>query len=458
MSRNQGAAGPRSHVYGFAPPCGFTPTPQPEPRPSFTSQAGQGTVPGRVPGLIDYRGREQPFMYRGPPPQSALPLRPSPEPDTARQVAILQQQLQDQQQQLQDQGNELRVTREALQVALAEKAAKEEELAVLNITIKELNDETSFFPLDVPTLVAGLDDFIIGQKAAKEAVAIGLQNRYLRQRLSDDGLRKATKPSHVLLTGPTGSGKTEIARRIAMMVKAPFAHIDITRYTTVDLNSLVLELLNDANKLEGKKQAGGKGPIASAAIDAAQSRGIIHVDEIDKICNNQAHAGEALQHALLPLLDGTDIKTSLGTVSTENILFICAGAFHQAAEHRPTGMLPELEGRLPVRALLKPLTEKDFIKILTETRYNLIQQHTEKMAVKGVEMIFETDAIETIAKESVKENSTINIGTRRLSNVMARVMHKYYAMHTEFARMEPITVTKERVITALAEPLRDCPI
>ncbi len=396
---------------------------------------------------------------------------------------------------------------------------------------------TNFSPREI---VSELDRYIVGQKDAKRAVAIALRNRWRRQQLPDE-LREEVLPKNILMIGPTGVGKTEIARRLARLAGAPFLKIEATKFTEVgyvgrDVESIVRDLLEvglslvrdtkrrevqaraeknaeervlDAlvgenasvstresfrkrlrnNELNQKEieirvtETGGGLPmfelpgvpggsigainlgdmlgkafggrqktrrvtvedsfavliaeesdklldqdnVTQEAIKAVENNGIVFIDEIDKICSRSeaGRAGadvsrEGVQRDLLPLIEGTTVSTKYGPVKTDHVLFIASGAFHVA---KPSDLLPELQGRLPIRVELKPLTREDFRRILTEPEASLIKQYVALLATEGTDLVFSDDAIDALADTAVHVNSTVeNIGARRLQTVMERVL------------------------------------
>lgn len=404
-------------------------------------------------------------------------------------------------------------------------------------------------------IVAELDKYIIGQSAAKRAVAIAIRNRYRRQQLPPD-IRSEVAPKNILMVGPTGVGKTEIARRLAKLTAAPFVKVEATKFTEVgyvgrDVESIIRELVENAVFLvraeelervrgeaehkaerrllrillqqaensagfdtegdEGgsirqrrekaranmlkllragalddrlieieveKKRTpfffGGPGgeqldldmqsmfekllssrstqrrevTVAQAkeilvaqeaealidedkvhplAVELAENAGIVFLDEIDKITPGHGGEGpdvsrEGVQRDLLPIVEGTTVKTRYGQVRTDHILFIAAGAFHRS---KPSDLMPELQGRFPIRVELDDLTKDDFIRILTEPKHSLIKQYQALLAIEGVELIFAEGAVEAIAESAYYVNQTTqNIGARRLYAVMEHLLEE----------------------------------
>ena len=394
---------------------------------------------------------------------------------------------------------------------------------------------TSFSPREI---VSELDRFIVGQTDAKRAVAIALRNRWRRQQLDDD-LREEVLPKNILMIGPTGVGKTEIARRLARLAQAPFIKVEATKFTEVgyvgrDVEQIIRDLvevaileirsrmrkevaakaelaaedrvlaalvgenasedtrqkfrkmlregeLNDKEiELEmadgagqmpnfeipgmpgaqmgmvnlgdifGKAMGGRTRPrrmtvadshdilveeecdnlldedrVMRDAIEAVEQNGIVFLDEVDKICASAERHGadvsrEGVQRDLLPLIEGTTVATKHGAVKTDHILFIASGAFHLA---KPADLLPELQGRLPIRVELKALTEGDLKLILTEPEASLIRQYIALLATEEVALVFTDDAISEIASVAAEVNRAVeNIGARRLQTVLERLL------------------------------------
>ncbi|MBL8567243.1 MAG: ATP-dependent protease ATPase subunit HslU [Hyphomicrobiaceae bacterium] len=398
---------------------------------------------------------------------------------------------------------------------------------------------TNFSPREI---VSELDRHIVGQADAKRSVAIALRNRWRRQQLAPE-LKDEVLPKNILMIGPTGVGKTEIARRLAKLAGAPFLKVEATKFTEVgyvgrdvdqiirDLVEVALGLVRDVKRREvqakaekgaeervldalvgptaspatreafrrrlragelndkeieiqvsesggglpmfdvpgmpgasmgainisdmlGKAFGGRTKPrrvtvadsyavliqeegdklidsdqITSEAIRAVENNGIVFLDEIDKICSRSDNARggadvsrEGVQRDLLPLIEGTTVATKHGPVKTDHVLFIASGAFHVA---KPSDLLPELQGRLPIRVELKALTRDDFRRILTEPEANLIRQSVALMATEGVTLEFSPDAVDALADTAVAVNSSVeNIGARRLQTVIERVLEE----------------------------------
>jgi ATP-dependent HslUV protease ATP-binding subunit HslU len=414
---------------------------------------------------------------------------------------------------------------------------------------------TAFSPREI---VSELDRFIVGQDDAKRAVAIALRNRWRRKQLPE-GLREEVTPKNILMIGPTGVGKTEIARRLAKLAGAPFLKVEATKFTEVgyvgrdveqiirDLVEVAIGLVKDQRRKEVRARAEAAaeervldalvGPSASAAtrdsfrkklrdgllnespveIEVADQGampsfelpgqpggmgainlqemfgkafgqrtkrvkmtvleaykplladeseklldqdqvvqealrltaedGIVFLDEIDKIASRGERAGadvsrEGVQRDLLPLIEGATITTKHGPVKTDHILFIASGAFHVS---KPSDLLPELQGRLPIRVELKALTREDFRRILTEPEASLIKQYTALLATEGVQLTFDDAAIAAIAGLAADVNSAVeNIGARRLATVLERLLDEI-SFTAPDRHGEAIQITSEMV-------------
>ncbi|GAB0003620.1 HslU--HslV peptidase ATPase subunit [Helicobacter pylori] len=425
-------------------------------------------------------------------------------------------------------------------------------------------------------IVAYLDEYIIGQKEAKKSIAIAFRNRYRRLQL-EKSLQEEITPKNILMIGSTGVGKTEIARRIAKIMKLPFVKVEASKYTEVgfvgrDVESMVRDLVNNsvllvenehkeklkdkieeaviekiAKKLlpplpngvsEEKKQEYAnsllkmqqrivqgeldsreieievrkksieidsnvppeilrvqenlikvfhkeqdkvkktlsvkeakealKAEISDTLLDSesikmeglrrAESSGVIFIDEIDKIAVSSKEGGrqdpskEGVQRDLLPIVEGSVVNTKYGSIKTEYILFIAAGAFHLA---KPSDLIPELQGRFPLRVELENLTEEIMYMILTQTKTSIIKQYQALLKVEGVEIAFEDNAIKELAKLSYNANQkSEDIGARRLHTTIEKVLEDI-SFEAEDYSGQNVTITKELVQSKLEDLVAD---
>jgi ATP-dependent HslUV protease ATP-binding subunit HslU len=416
---------------------------------------------------------------------------------------------------------------------------------------------TSFSPREI---VSELDRYIVGQEAAKRAVAIALRNRWRRKKVPE-GLREEVLPKNILMIGPTGVGKTEISRRLAKLAQAPFLKVEATKFTEIgyvgrDVEQIVRDLVEVAigmvrlrlrkeveprahlnaeervldalagaesrdvtresfrkrlragelnereitidiadtsslmpsfeipgmpgstmgminlNEIFGKalgRRVKRKAltvaeahavliaeesdklldneQVVSEALRSVEEDGIVFLDEIDKITARSERVGadvsrEGVQRDLLPLIEGTMVPTKHGIVRTDHILFIASGAFHMA---KPSDLLPELQGRLPIRVELEALTREDFRRILTEPEASLVTQYRALMATEGVTLDFTEDGIAALADIAAEVNEAVeNIGARRLHTVLERVLDEVSFSATDRAG-ETVTVDEAYV-------------
>jgi ATP-dependent HslUV protease ATP-binding subunit HslU len=424
-------------------------------------------------------------------------------------------------------------------------------------------------------IVAELDRYIIGQHDAKRAVAIAIRNRWRRQQLPEE-LRQDVAPKNILMIGPTGVGKTEIARRLAKLTGAPFLKVEATKYTEVgyygrDVESIVRELLDssislvrsrerakveaeatrratekildmlistsrrnrdvvDLEPLESDKgrlreqllageleectveitvetratpiMVGGVGmehldldlqgmfdkilpkqssrreltvsrarqiifeqqcdelldpdKINAAAIELAENLGIIFIDEIDKIVASDGRGADVsrqgVQRDLLPIVEGTQVQTRHGYVRTEHILFIAAGAFHKA---KPSELMPELQGRFPIRVELSDLTKDDFVRILKEPKNSLTRQYAALLETEGITLEFTDEAIESLADFAFRVNQTTqNIGARRLYTILERLVEEL-SFEAPDMKMGSVKITAQYVQDRLTQVAED---
>ncbi|UOR96981.1 HslU--HslV peptidase ATPase subunit [Helicobacter pylori] len=425
-------------------------------------------------------------------------------------------------------------------------------------------------------IVAYLDEYIIGQKEAKKSIAIAFRNRYRRLQL-EKSLQEEITPKNILMIGSTGVGKTEIARRIAKIMKLPFVKVEASKYTEVgfvgrDVESMVRDLVNNsvllvenehkeklkdkieeaviekiakkllpplpngvseekkqeyANSLLKMQQRIAQGELDSREIEIevrkksieidsnvppeilrvqenlikvfhkeqdkvkktlsvkeakealkteisdtlldgesikmeglkrAESSGVIFIDEIDKIAVSSKEGGrqdpskEGVQRDLLPIVEGSVVNTKYGSIKTEHILFIAAGAFHLA---KPSDLIPELQGRFPLRVELESLTEEIMYMILTQTKTSIIKQYQALLKVEGVEIAFEDNAIKELAKLSYNANQkSEDIGARRLHTTIEKVLEDI-SFEAEDYSGQNVTITKELVQSKLEDLVAD---
>src|SRR5256886_500060 len=328
-------------------------------------------------------------------------------------------------------------------------------------------------------IVAELDRYIVGQEVAKKAVAIAVRNRWRRTQAPDD-IRDEILPNNIIMIGPTGVGKTEIARRLARLAGAPFLKVEASKFTEVgyvgrDVESMVRELVDVAiNMVRGEREddvypaaearaeerlldillppvpaaptsppphlqggegRGGVGEKGERPLFVVSSKGDVtpKAPEAEQSAQDrwrrtreklrqQLQKGELVERDLLPIVEGSTVQTRYGYVRTDHVLFIAAGAFHIS---KPSDLIPELQGRFPIRVELEPLTEQDFVRILTEPENALTRQYAALCASEGATLEFTPDGIKEIARIAAKANEQMeNIGARRLHTVMTTLLEE----------------------------------
>jgi ATP-dependent HslUV protease ATP-binding subunit HslU len=440
----------------------------------------------------------------------------------------------------------------------------------ISIMKKEIKKDLKKFSLNLTPkqIVEELDRYIVGQNEAKKSVAIALRNRF-RRKAVESPLREEIMPKNILMIGPTGVGKTEVARRLAKLAGAPFIKVEATKFTEVgyvgrDVDSIIrdlievaikqsksemkkevfekaqkhakkkilkilvgenaldetkekfsqmldngelndkeieIEILDNSNSLSssfdfpggqvgminigemlGKAMGSQKTKKAHLTIEealkalideesnkmidedkiiknslkAVENDGIVFIDEIDKICARGNIKGgdvsrEGVQRDLLPLVEGTAISTKYGIIKTDHILFIASGAFHTA---KPADLLPELQGRFPIRVQLKPLSEDDLHRILTEPESSLIKQYKALIAVENISLNFSEEGIREIAKIAFKVNGEVeNIGARRLHTLMEKILEEVSFNASEMKAKTDIAIDAKYVNDHLGDLL-----
>src|SRR5579862_1133642 len=304
-------------------------------------------------------------------------------------------------------------------------------------------------------IVTELDKYVVGQKDAKRAVSIALRNRMRRQKLAPE-MAEEVMPKNILMIGPTGVGKTEIARRLARLANSPFLKVEASKFTEVgyvgrDVESMIRDLVDIAidmvregrlDEVSDRAEANAEErlldllmppqPEPTESIDRTREKlrqrlrdGIL--DEIDKIAGRESGHGpdvsrEGVQRDILPIVEGTTVNTRYGFVRTDHILFIAAGAFHVS---KPSDLIPELQGRFPIRVELKSLNEGDFVRILKEPKNALIKQYQALLDTEGIKLTFTEDAIQEIAAFATRVNETAeNIGARRLHTILEKLLEE----------------------------------
>ena len=320
-------------------------------------------------------------------------------------------------------------------------------------------------------IVAELDKYIIGQNQAKRMVAIAVRNRWRRQRLAAE-LRNEVAPRNIIMMGPTGVGKTEIARRLAKLCSAPFIKVEATKYTEVgyvgrDVESMIRDLMEiginlvraeEAEKVKGRaSKLVDEDKITDLARERVEQMGIVFIDEIDKLASGSQQRSadisrEGVQRDLLPIVEGSAVNTKYGLVNTDHILFIAAGAFHLS---KPSDLFPELQGRFPLRAELEALGKEEFYRILTEPHNSLTRQYEAMLETEGVRIEFTDDGLREIAAFAEDVNTrTENIGARRLHTIMEKILADISFDASE-KRGSTLVIDREHVVAQLADVRAD---